>query len=120
MGGGRHAIFEIMGANLRTKETVIQGESEGKSFYEIIEASYTFGWRTFDQMAMAAFEQDIISEETALIYCSRKGVVARGIDRIKKARGEQGNSTDLRMKPEATKSSTGDAQAPVPMTLKLK
>ena len=121
MGGGRHAIFEIMGANLRTRETVVQGESEGKSFYEIIEASYTFGWRTFDQMAMAAFEQNIISEETALIYCSRKGVVARGIDRIKKARGEQGNTTDLRMKPESsTKGSTGDAQAPVPMTLKLK
>src|SRR3989475_9520021 len=41
--GGRHALFEMMGANLRTKESVVQGESEGKTFYEIIEASHTFG-----------------------------------------------------------------------------
>ena len=45
VGGGRYALLEIMGANLRTKETIVHGESEGKSFYEIIEASYTFGWR---------------------------------------------------------------------------
>src|ERR1051326_6735566 len=32
IGGGRHAILEIRGANLRTKETIVQGESEGKSF----------------------------------------------------------------------------------------
>jgi energy-coupling factor transporter ATP-binding protein EcfA2 len=43
-----HALLEIMGSNLRTKETIRLGESEGKSFYEIIEASYPFGWRTFD------------------------------------------------------------------------
>ena len=29
-----------MGSNLRTKETIVQGESEGKSFYEIIESSH--------------------------------------------------------------------------------
>src|SRR5688572_33030970 len=49
VGGGRQALLEIMGANLRTKESIAQGESEGRSFYEIIEASYPFGWRTFDQ-----------------------------------------------------------------------
>src|SRR5581483_11905890 len=43
VGGGRHALLEIMGNNLRTKETIALGESEGKSFYEIIESSHTFG-----------------------------------------------------------------------------
>src|SRR5581483_11047183 len=33
--GGRHALLEIMGSNLRTQETIRLGESEGKSFYEI-------------------------------------------------------------------------------------
>src|SRR3954471_8579215 len=47
--GGRFALLEIMGSNLRTQETIRLGESEGKSFYEIIEASAPFGWRTFDQ-----------------------------------------------------------------------
>src|SRR5487761_2601335 len=52
VGGGRHALVEIMGSNLRTQEAIRLGESEGKTFYEIIEASYTFGWRTFDQACL--------------------------------------------------------------------
>src|ERR1700691_5564897 len=88
VGGGRHALLEIMGSNLRTKETIIHGESEGKSFYEIIESNHTFGWRNFDQACLEAYEQNIINEETAVAYCTKKGVVTRGIDKIKKARGE--------------------------------
>ncbi|HSH93517.1 MAG TPA: PilT/PilU family type 4a pilus ATPase, partial [Roseimicrobium sp.] len=39
VGGGRVALLEIMGSNMRIKESIEKGESEGKSFYEIIEAS---------------------------------------------------------------------------------
>ena len=39
VGGARYALLEIMGANLRTQETMRLGESEGKTFYEIIEAA---------------------------------------------------------------------------------
>src|SRR6202040_2059412 len=88
IGGGRHAMLEIMGSNLRTKETIVQGESEGKSFYEIIESSQPFGWRTFDFAALEAFEEGKITEEIALRYCSKRGPVTRGIDLIKKGRGE--------------------------------
>ena len=98
VGGGGHALFEIMGANLRTKETIIHGESEGKSFYEITEASYTFGWRTFDAACLEAYEQNLITEETALFYCSKRGVVSRNIDKIKKARGEHVTASDLKMR----------------------
>ena len=99
IGGGRFALLEIMGSNLRTQETIRLGESEGKSFYEIIEASQPFGWRTFDLSAMEAYADAIISEETALLYCTKRGPVTRGIDNIKKGRGE--STTDissLRMK----------------------
>jgi twitching motility protein PilT len=92
-GGGRFAMLEIMGSNLRTQETIRLGESEGKSFYEIVEASQPFGWRTFDFSALEAYEQGIISEETALLYCTKRGPVTRGIDNLKKARGE--NTTDI-------------------------
>src|SRR6185503_9667219 len=44
MGGGRHALLEIMGSNLRTQESIRYGEAEGKTFYEITEASQPFGW----------------------------------------------------------------------------
>jgi twitching motility protein PilT len=88
VGGAREALFEIMGHNLRTEETIRLGESEGKTFYEIIEASYTFGWRNFDHACTEAFVQGVITEETALLYCTKRGVVARAIDNIKKERGE--------------------------------
>ncbi|MDZ4815690.1 MAG: PilT/PilU family type 4a pilus ATPase [Verrucomicrobiota bacterium] len=86
--GGRQLIMEIMGANLRTKESIMQGETEGKTFYEIIEASSTFGWRNFDMSLTTAFEQGTITEDTAKIYSTRKAIISRNIDNIKKTRGE--------------------------------
>ena len=99
IGGGRQALLEIMGSNMRIQETIRLGESEGKSFYEIIDASYTFGWRTFDQACLEAFDQGLITEETAMLYCTKRSVVSRAIDNIKKARGEITSTlSSLRMK----------------------
>jgi twitching motility protein PilT len=117
IGGGRCALLEIMGANLRTRDTIIHGESEGKSFYEIIESNFSFGWRNFDQACLEAYEKNIITEETALLYASKRGTVSRGIDNIKKSRGEVKGSTDLKMKAEPPKTATGPV---FPATLKLK
>lgn len=86
-GGGRQLLCEVMGNNLRTKETVALGEGEHRSFYEIIEASSPFGWMTFDQSILNAYENDLISEDTAKLFASRKGRITRGIDLIQKARG---------------------------------
>jgi twitching motility protein PilT len=116
VGGGRYALLETMGANLRTKETIVQGETEGKSFYEIIEANHTFGWRNFDQACLEAYELSLVSEESALAYCTKKGVVTRAIDRLKKIRGEHLTSTDLKMRREPVKTTT----PAFPATLKLK
>lgn len=96
VGGGRFALLEVMGSSLRTKESIVFGEGEGKSFHEIIEASYTFGWRSFDQSCLEAYEKGLISEETAMLYCSKRGQVQRGIDNIKKKRGE--NTTEYVLK----------------------
>ena len=93
VGGGRVATFEILGTNLRVKDLILHGESEGKTFYEIMEASNAFGMITFDQHIIGLFEQGLISQETAMGYCSHKGVVGRGIDSIKSARGEA--TTDI-------------------------
>ena len=114
IGGGRYALLEIMGANLRTQDSIIHGESEGKSFYEIIESNHSFGWRNFDQACLEAYEHNIITEESALNYSSKRGFVSRGIDVIKKARGEGVSSADLKMK---TDPKTGPS---FPATLKLR
>jgi twitching motility protein PilT len=88
IGGGRFPLVEVMGSNLRTQESVRLGEAEGKSFYEIIDSSYPFGWRHFDHACLDAFEKGIITEETANLYCTKRGILSRGIDNLKKKRGE--------------------------------
>jgi len=119
IGGGRYPLVEVMGANLRTQESIRLGESEGKSFYEIIEASYPFGWRTFDHAAQEAFEKGIVSEETALLYCTKRGVVTRAIDNIKKGRGEVTTPlSSLKMK--SGPAADAAVPPPLPLTLKLK
>ncbi len=93
IGGGRVAILEIMGNNLRVKDTILNGEQEGKTFYDIITAGEAFGWRTFDGSLVEAFKDGSISEETAMAYASRKATVGRGLDKIKAGRGEK--TTDI-------------------------
>ncbi|RJP74977.1 MAG: PilT/PilU family type 4a pilus ATPase [Desulfobacteraceae bacterium] len=91
--GGRIAAFEILGTNLRVKDAILNGESEGKTFYDIMEANRAFGMTTFDDHIIKLFEQGFISQETALGFASRKGIVARGIDVVKSSRGEA--TTDI-------------------------
>ncbi len=89
VGGGRQAAHEIMGSNLRIKDTILNGESEGKTYYEIIEGSRPFGMMTFDQSIVEHYKGGRISEDTAISYASRKGVVGRMIDTVKSERGEK-------------------------------
>jgi twitching motility protein PilT len=93
VGGGRLAIHDILGNNIRTKEAILMGESEGKTFYEIQEASVPFGMQTFDQALIKAFEDGLVTAETAELYATRKAIVQRGIDRVKQSRGEK--TTDI-------------------------
>jgi twitching motility protein PilT len=87
VSGGRQLLTEVIGNNLRTKEAIALGEGEHRNFNEIIEASSQLGWMTFDQSILTAYENGLISEETARVYASKKGRVTRGIDLIKKTRG---------------------------------
>ena len=88
-GGGRVAAFEIMGKDIRVKEVILDGESEGKTFYEIIESNRAFGWCTFDDSILELFQEGQVSHDTAMAYASKKAIMRRGIDRIKAARGEK-------------------------------
>ncbi len=87
-GGGRVAAFEIMGTNMRVKDTILHGEAEGKTFRDIIEAGRPFGMITFDECIVGLYERGEISEETALAFATTRSVVGRGIDSIKAKRGD--------------------------------
>jgi twitching motility protein PilT len=93
VGGGRIAALEIMRQNLRVQESILHGESEGKMFYEIIDAGVSLSMQTFDTSILKLYESGLITEETAIAYASQRSVVLRGIDRIKNARGEK--TTDV-------------------------
>jgi twitching motility protein PilT len=84
--GGRLLVTEIMGSSLRTRETLLYGEAENRTFQEIIEAGSTLGWHSFDQSLMRAFEEDLISEETALLFCTHKNKMRRDLEMTKKLR----------------------------------
>ena len=93
VGGGRIAVFEIMRTSLRVKDAIINGEQEGKTFYDIISTGDALGMRTFDSDILQKYKMGLISEETALAYSSRRAIVGRGIDMIKSERGQK--TTDI-------------------------
>ncbi|RUM93431.1 MAG: twitching motility protein [Thermodesulfatator sp.] len=91
--GGRIAVFEIMQNNVRVKDSIINGEREGKTFYQIIEDGHAYDMHTYDQHIVDIFAKGIIDEETALAYASNRAKLRQGIDRIKASRGEA--TTDI-------------------------
>jgi twitching motility protein PilT len=86
VGGGRILMTELMGSNLRTREAMVYGEGENRTFQDIIESANTFGWHTFDQSLLKAFQADLITEETAMMYCTHKNKMGRDVDMTKKLR----------------------------------
>ncbi|MEA2058944.1 MAG: PilT/PilU family type 4a pilus ATPase [Thermodesulfobacteriota bacterium] len=93
-GGGRVAAFELMASSLRVKDSILHGESEGKTFYEIIKTGTASGMVTFDDYILDLYTQGLISEETAMGYASRKDIMGRGLDAIKSERGEKTTTID--------------------------
>ncbi len=89
IGGGRVAAFEILGSNLRVKDLILHGETEDKTFYDIIDNGRAFGMMTFDHCIAEHYKNGLITEETAVAYASQKAAIGRAIDAIKAAKGEK-------------------------------
>ncbi len=79
--GARLLVTELMGSSLRTREAILLGENEeSRNLEDIIEAGSMSGWHTFEQSLIKAYEQDLITEETALLYCANKMKMLQRID----------------------------------------
>lgn len=89
VGGGRVAAFETVSTSLRVKDVILHGESEGKTFNDIILQGRPFGMITFDDCIIELFDKGLITENTAIAFATNRAVVNRGVDAIKKGRGEQ-------------------------------
>ena len=53
-------------SSLRSREAILMGESEGRRLDDIIEAGTVSGWHSFEQSLGKAYEQNLITAETAL------------------------------------------------------
>jgi len=88
-GGGRVAAFDILRNNLTIQDLIIHGETEDKTFYDIMSKNRAVGMMTFDQCIAELFKKGLISEQTALTYATRKSFVRREVDTVKAERGEK-------------------------------
>jgi twitching motility protein PilT len=89
VGGGRVAAIEIMGMNLRVKDLILNGETEEKTFYDVVDAGVAQKMQTFDMDLLKLFEDGVITEDVAYSYASRRNAIVRGMDRLKAERGEE-------------------------------
>ena len=98
VGGGRVAAMEILRTSLRVKDLILNGETEDKTFYHIIKEGSALEMRTFDQHILELYSRGLITEKSAITYCSQRAEMNRGLDRLKAERGEATtNLTDLAM-----------------------
>ncbi|HWD90999.1 MAG TPA: ATPase, T2SS/T4P/T4SS family, partial [Verrucomicrobiae bacterium] len=96
--GGRLLVTELMGSNLRSREAIALGETETRRLSDIIESGGTSGWHTFEQSLIKAFEEDLISEESALLYCVNRTQMRQRLDVVQKRRATAPAASTLKMK----------------------
>ena len=86
LGGGRLLITELMGSSLRTREVMMLGETDTRRLSDIIEAGSTTGWHSFEQSLIKAFEQNLVTEETAMLFSINKSTMRQRLDLATKRR----------------------------------
>ncbi len=72
IGGGRVAICEVLRSNSRTREYVQEGEREGRSLQDAMEAGSLDGMQTFDQEIEKLIGQAVIDREVGLSYATNR------------------------------------------------
>jgi twitching motility protein PilT len=70
VGGGRIAVLEILKSSMRTRDYVLKGETDGRSLTDAMHDGSVDGMQTFDDQIEIAWNQGLISKETALAYAS--------------------------------------------------
>jgi twitching motility protein PilT len=93
-GGGRIMIPEIMGSNLRSRETIQLGEGDARNYADIIEQARPDGWCTFEQSLTERYQEGVISEETAMLLSVNKSRMRQKLDIVNKVLGRDEATTE--------------------------
>jgi twitching motility protein PilT len=100
ISGGRLLVTELMGSSMRSREVIELGENEKRRLGDIIEAGQTAGWHSFDQSLLKAYEDNLITEEMALLHCTSKSQLSQRLDTVNKQRATEQTASTLKMKEE--------------------
>ena len=95
--GGRMLMTELMGSSLRSREAMLIGESENRRFSEIIESGVTMGWHSFEQSLTKAYEEDLITDEAAMLYSINKSLMRQRVDAVNKRGKVKAEAHSLKM-----------------------
>lgn len=114
ISGGRLLVTEVLGISLRSREAIALGENESRRMSDIIEAGNPYGWHSFEQSLLKAYEDDLITEETALLYSTNKTQMHQRIDMAIKRRDIARIQNTLKMIGEET---PPDPTSPPPTVL---
>ena len=95
--GGRLLVTELLGSSLRSREAMQLGEGENRRFADIIEAGSTLGWHSFEQSLSRAFEDELITEEAAVLYSINKSLMTQRVDVIKNRSMKMSGFSSLKM-----------------------
>ena len=82
-GGGRVLLTEIMGSNLRVREAIALVKTRTGAFTTSSRRITHSAGRPSTSPSCAPTRLNMISEEIALLYSTRKGKLPRSIDGIK-------------------------------------
>jgi twitching motility protein PilT len=69
-GGGRQAVMEILKSNMRTRDYIMKGETEGRSIADAMHDGSVDGMQTFDDELERLYEAKAVDKETALAYAT--------------------------------------------------
>ena len=98
VGGGRFLVTEMMGSSLRTREVISLGENDNRRLAEIIESGNVSGWHSFEQSLLKAFEADLVTEETVMLYCTNKVSMHQRLDMVNRRRETARIANTLKMR----------------------
>jgi twitching motility protein PilT len=94
IGGGRLALCEILRSTARTREYVQEGEREGKSLLDAMEAGQLDGMQTFDGELLKLIQAGIVDKEVALSYATNRTNLQLRLDSEAGVPGEEEPAAD--------------------------
>lgn len=99
-GSGRLATCEILRTTERTREYIINGETEGKSLTDAMNDGFLDGMQTFDMELLRHYKEGTITKDVALSFATNAPNLALKMSGIASSSAEGGKGVDNMQRPK--------------------